>query len=69
MKIEKEVDAGKFTQPGGHAAFRNLIVNLEESYNAVPDSEKGPGGQIALFTFKARQVMKALPINIDIIVI
>jgi len=54
--IEKQVEGGEFTRPGGHALYRDLIFQLEKEYGSIPDSEKGPCGQLALLKFRTEKI-------------
>eukprot|EP00092_Neocalanus_flemingeri_P041411 GFUD01045093.1.p1 GENE.GFUD01045093.1~~GFUD01045093.1.p1 ORF type:complete len:651 (+),score=203.16 GFUD01045093.1:211-2163(+) len=55
-EIEAQVEKGEFTRPGGHASYKDLILNLEKNYGQIPDSEKGPSGQLTLLRFRSEKI-------------
>ena len=55
-EIEKQVEGGNFTCPGGHGLYRDLVFQLEKDYGSIPESEKGPCGQLALLKFRTEKV-------------
>jgi len=55
-EIEKQVEGGNFTCPGGHGQYRDLVFQLEKDYGSIPDSEKGPCGQLALLKFRTEKI-------------
>ena len=58
--IGAQVEGGKFTRPGGHALYRDLIFKLEQNYGQLRDSDKGPCGQLALLRFRTEKVIQKL---------
>jgi len=54
--IKAQEEAGNFTRPGGHALYRDLIFKLEKEYGQIPDSGKGPCGQLALLKFRVDKI-------------
>jgi len=54
--IKAQEEAGNFTRPGGHALYRDLIGKLEKEYGQIPDSGKGPCGQLALLKFRVDKI-------------
>ena len=60
-KLYTEIGAreaqGEFTKRGGHEAYKTLIKDLEQKYDAIPEEEKGPLGQQSLIEFRNEVVL------------